>query len=294
MTSDGLNNSNEASDAASSESAQADEQPRDAPLTDDQPTDDDQHNDLEPSTSNDDGEASEELSVDQLTAAFANLMGEAEGTDEDDETEELDAASNETSVDRDDEQADVKQIDKAATASPDNEHDDTPVTPESIVEAILFVGHPQNDPLTARLMASYLRGVSPNEVDSLIEELNATYERQNAAYRISSEGAGYRMTLREDLGWLREAFYGKVREAKLTQAAIDLLAIVAYHQPVERSRVDALRGQPSGAVLNQLVRRELLSVEYTDEKPRKKMFRTTERFLDLFGLESIEDLPSYA
>lgn len=239
--------------------------------------------------------AGDELSVDRLTAAFANLMGEAEEADHG----ALDVPTMDADVETDDEiePDEVPSRRRPVTLKPkqdeDDEQDDGQVTPESIVEAMLFVGHPQNEPLTARLIASYLRGVSPNEVDQLIGELNATYQQQGAAYHIVSDDVGYRMVLREDLGWLRDAFYGRVREAKLTQAAIDLLAIVAYHQPVERTRVDALRGQPSGGILNQLVRRELLSVELTQDKPRKKLYRTTERFLDLFGLDSIEDLPSY-
>ncbi|MCA9151571.1 MAG: SMC-Scp complex subunit ScpB, partial [Planctomycetales bacterium] len=77
------------------------------------------------------------------------------------------------------------------------------------------------------------------------------------------------------------------------QAAVDCLAIVAYHQPIERDLVEKLRGQNSGSLLSQLVRRELLQVEVTNERPRKKLYRTTDRFLDLFGLDCLADLPSH-
>ena len=97
--------------------------------------------------------------------------------------------------------------------------------------------------------------------------------------------------LRESHSALRNAFYGKIRTAKLSQAAVDVLAIVAYHQPLDKNEVEKLRREPSARLLNQLVRRELLSVERTEEKPRRSLFSTTSRFLDFFGLTSLDDLP---
>ena len=75
------------------------------------------------------------------------------------------------------------------------------------------------------------------------------------------------------------------------QAAVDVLAIVAYRQPIAREQVDQLRGRPSGGLLNQLVRRRLLDVQFTDTKPRIKQFSTSERFLELFGIEELAELP---
>ena len=102
---------------------------------------------------------------------------------------------------------------------------------------------------------------------------------------------GYRLGLRDSHSALRNAFYGKVRTAKLSQAAVDVLAIVAYHQPLDKNEVEEMRREPSARLLNQLVRRELLSVKRTEEKPRRSLFRTTDRFLDFFGLTSLDDLP---
>jgi segregation and condensation protein B len=217
------------------------------------------------------------LSVDQLTQAFANLLGD-----------NPQASAGET-----DETA-VESPDPAVSAADDDDDDLAGVTPAAILEAILFVGHPLNEPLSSRRMAGYLRGVSPQEVDGLVEELNERYREQSAPYEIVSQGAGYRLVLRDEYQRLRDRFYGKVREAKLTQSAVDLLAIVAYHQPIAQQQIDRLRGQPSGGLLTQLVRRKLLQVSYTAEKPRQKVYSTTERFLELFRLDSLADLPSYA
>jgi segregation and condensation protein B len=165
------------------------------------------------------------------------------------------------------------------------------LSPQSILEAMLFVGHPQNEPLTARQVSSLMRGVLPEEIDELVRELNDQYETESAPYRVASEGAGYRLVLRDEFSTLREQFYGRVKEAKLSQSVIDTLAIVAYHQPVGLKEIDQLRGKPSGGILSQLVRRQLVKVERSPDKPRDIRYRTTSRFLDLFSLESLEDLP---
>jgi segregation and condensation protein B len=165
------------------------------------------------------------------------------------------------------------------------------LSPKSILEAMLFVGHPQNEPITARQVASLMRGVVPEEIDELVRELNERYDAERTPYHIASVGPGYRLELRGELAGLREQFYGKVREARLSQAAIDTLAVVAYHQPVATKEIDMLRGKPSAGILSQLVRRQLVRIERTPERPKEALYRTTSRFLDLFGLDSLEDLP---
>ena len=165
------------------------------------------------------------------------------------------------------------------------------ISPRTILEAMLFVGHPHHEPLTAKHVASFMRGVRPREVDELIRELNDTYAAENCAYWIESVGAGYRLTLRPELTGLRDRFYGRIKEARLSQQAIDVLALVAYNQPLTRPEIDKLRHASSGAVLSQLIRRGLLRVERPDKKPREPIFYTTDRFLELFGMESLDDLP---
>jgi segregation and condensation protein B len=165
------------------------------------------------------------------------------------------------------------------------------VTPRSILEAILFVGHPTNEPLTSERVAALMRGVRPEEIDDMVGELNAEYAACGAPYAIRSIHSGYQFALRHEYAPLRDAFYGRVREARLSQSAIDVLAIVAYQQPVGPDEIDRLRSKPSGAILSQLVRRDLLSLERQADRKAKPLFRTTERFLDLFDLDDLSDLP---
>src|SRR5262245_52590394 len=105
------------------------------------------------------------------------------------------------------------------------------ITPKSILEAMLFVGHPTGEPLLSERIAALMRGGRASEIDGLVAELNAEFQQQGVAYWIASEGAGYRLTLRPEFAGLCDAFHGRIREARLSQPAIDVLAIVAYHQP---------------------------------------------------------------
>jgi segregation and condensation protein B len=165
------------------------------------------------------------------------------------------------------------------------------ITPKTILEAILFVGHPASEPVAAERIARLMRGVLPAEIDDLVGELNAEYQAEKCPYAILSVGAGYQLALRPEFCPLRDAFYGRIREARLSQSAIDVLTIVAYQQPVAQVEIDRLRGKPSGAILSQLVRRDLLALQHSPDRKASPVYRTTERFLELFDLERLSDLP---
>ncbi len=172
-----------------------------------------------------------------------------------------------------------------------DDEDPCPISPRTILEAMLFVGTPTNQPLTSKQVAGLMRGVRPSEIDALVRELNRDYSARNCPYTIAAEGAGYRMKLRERHARIRDTYYGKARAARLSQAAIDVLAIVAYHAPIGLEEISRLRGKPSGQILLGLVRRQLLRLERSETKPRWTHYYTTPRFLNLFGLESLADLP---
>ena len=174
---------------------------------------------------------------------------------------------------------------------PFEEEDRSEIGPQTIVEAMLFVGNDANEPLPAARMAELMRDVEPEEVVLLIDRLNQQYATAGCPYCIAHEGSGYRMTLRRAFHPLRNRLYGRVREARLSQAAIDVLAIVAYQQPLRGEDVAQLRGKPSNHLLSQLVRRGLLRVERKEDQRRVAWYHTTDRFLMFFRLESLDDLP---
>jgi segregation and condensation protein B len=229
------------------------------------------------------------LPLDELTEAYANLI--AGGDD-----------PYRPAPEREPFRSPAEPADDAEDAEPDEELDESEdepvpeqdlyeVSPRAILEAMLFIGHPQNEPLLCEQVASLMRGVRAQEIGDLVVELNRAYDEEGCPYRVESSGAGYRMVLRDEFHSLRDKFYGRTKAAKLSQAAIDVLAIVAYKQPLTREEVDDLRGKPSGALLRQLVRRQLLRIERPEDKPRAPRYHTSERFLSLFGLDSPQDLP---
>ena len=216
------------------------------------------------------------LSLEALSAAYAEM---------------IDGGS--VPYDRPDGEAPEMQAGGTTDDEPDTSDSDTDceISPRSILEAMLFVGNSANEPLSSKQVAALMRGVRQREIDQLVVELNDEYRQLGCPYSITSVGTGFLLELDEDYRGLREKFYRRTREARLSQAAVDVLAIVAYRQPLNRDEIDKLRGRPSSSVLAQLVRRQLLCQNRSDDNPRKPNYQTTERFLQLFGLRSLEELP---
>ena len=220
-----------------------------------------------------------ELSLDNLGEAYARAAAEHD-------PESFSAVETETEETQDEEDAD-EYVD-------DEEEENEVATPEAIIEAALFVGHPENKSFTEQRLASLMRDVTPDEVVEIIDGLNESYREAEQAFRIVSDEQGYRMTISPALEPIRRSFLGKVREARLTQGAIEVLSLVAYQPGVTRQVVQDQRGRESGSLLSQLVRRQLIEMrrEKGPEGGRAiPHYYPTERFLNLFGLESLDDLP---
>ncbi len=183
------------------------------------------------------------------------------------------------------------QLSTGETPVPPGEEDPCPVNPRTILEAMLFVGNRDNQPISPGRAAELMRDVSVDEIPPLVDELNRRYDAVVAPYRVVGEDNGYRLALSEEFRSLRNRFYGRIREARLSQAAIDVLALVAYGQPMTGERISHLRGKPSRHVLAHLVRRGLLRIERPEPNRRTPHYHTTDRFLRLFNLESLDDLP---
>jgi segregation and condensation protein B len=157
-----------------------------------------------------------------------------------------------------------------------------------IIEALLFVG---GAPLTPEHACQAIRGLSAEQFKEIIDALNRDYRRQGRPYRIQLRDHGYELTLQPHYRAIAERIYGSVREARLSPAALDTLALVAYRQPVTRQEVESMRGSDSGGVLRQLVRLGLIAVGRGEANAREVVYSTTPRFLDLFQLRSLDDLP---
>jgi len=237
------------------------------------------------------------VTLDELTAAYAQSMGARAGPTGEPEQRRpaqwpAEAATDQSADALEDEPSQEPADLRCVPEGEDPDHDDPcPLCPRTILEALLFVGNREDEALTARRAAELMRGVSQGEIPALVDELNRRYASSGCPYRIVSKGAGYRISLHAPFDSIRSKFYGRVRQARLSQAALDVLAIVAYRQPIVAEDVNRLRGIPSGHLLAQLVRRQLLRIERPPGKRRPVSYRTTDRFLGLFGLETLDDLP---
>lgn len=165
------------------------------------------------------------------------------------------------------------------------------ISPRTVVESVLFVGRPDNGPTSARELAAAMRGVSPSEVEAAVAELNEQYDADRAPYHIEQSPGGYRLVLRPEFERVRDKFYGRIKEARLSPAVLEVLAVLAYNQPATAEQLNEIRGEPCGASLATLVRRKLARFDRPADKSGPPTYSTTERFLTLFNLENLDALP---
>lgn len=246
-------------------------------------------------------ELDEEFSLDKLSKAYADVIRKRSGDSELAESGEDDSSTRENPAPTTGNKSSAspqrkKTKDEAAdTELQADDNHGCPIEPETIIESIVFVGAPRGESLTLEGIAAVLRDVSAADVKNSAQELNKKYERDNSAWRIVIEGDGddaeIKMALAENLAEFQNHYFGRNKEVQLSQGTIDVLAVVAYHQPVTKVEVENTRGKPSGSVLSQLVRRDLLEIEVTKDKPARRLYRTSKRFLDLFQLNDVQDLP---
>ncbi len=225
----------------------------------------------------DEPDVDEGFSLEELSQSYQTLVENSESHQ--DAPSEASSAANEEAED-------------AENSQEEESPNEIPVTPVAIIEALLFVGKPDSSEISGKDIAKLMRGVDESEVHRCVQALNDDYARQRRAIRIVEHGAGYRVDLAPEVEAVRENFYGRARDIQLNQAAIDCLALVAYQPGSSREDIEQQRGQPSGGVLNQLVRRQLLEMKREGKgKSAVSRYFPTERLLQLSGLDSLDDLP---
>jgi segregation and condensation protein B len=161
-------------------------------------------------------------------------------------------------------------------------------TVESVIEAVLFAS---DEPLSEGRLADIVEA-SAKQVRELVESLNAKYQANNNAFRIEQIAGGYQMlTLNSYNHWLKKL----VRErdqTKLSPAALETLAIIAYKQPIIRADIEAVRGVAVGEIIRNLMYKGLVKIAGRAEVlGRPMLYGTTKKFLESFGLNSLKDLP---
>lgn len=157
------------------------------------------------------------------------------------------------------------------------------------LEALLFSTH---HPLTAGRLAELLDLDSTKPVRAAIRSLNEQYESSGRSFRVEQVAGGYQLLTLPQHGELLKKLKQKESDAKLTKAALETLAIIAYKQPILRADVEAIRGVACGETIRSLMEKHLVNIAGRAEIPgRPILYGTTKRFLQLFGLNSLKDLP---
>ena len=171
--------------------------------------------------------------------------------------------------------------------SDENDQDFEP-TIDSVIEAILFAS---DEPITPLRLAK-ITEISIKELKKYVKDLNSKYKANQNSFRIGQIAGGLQMmTLPPYSHWLRKLI--RVRgDSKLSPAALETLAIVAYKQPIIRADVETVRGVAAGEMIRSLMFKGLVKISGRAEiLGRPMLYGTTKKFLEIFGLNSLKDLP---
>lgn len=163
-----------------------------------------------------------------------------------------------------------------------------PLSPKGALEALLLVS---SDPVSASTLAQAI-DITPGEAASLLAELKVEYEEANRGFQLREVAGGWRLFTHPAYHDQVEAYVLSWDTQRLSQAALETLAVIAYHQPVTRETVKGIRGVNSDGVISSLVDKGLVrEVGRDSQRGQAILYGTTNAFLEKFGLRSTRDLP---
>jgi segregation and condensation protein B len=160
----------------------------------------------------------------------------------------------------------------------------------ALVEALLLIS---DEPLTSLGLAATL-GFTVDKIDAAFDSLVKRYNSESHGIEIRSVAGGYRFYTKPSLGTWIERYVRDGQVARLTQASLETLAVVAYKQPVTRARISAIRGVNVDGVVKTLESRGLIEIVQTDSDSGALLYGTTNLFLEKLGVASLKDLPEIA
>jgi len=160
---------------------------------------------------------------------------------------------------------------------------------KNIIESLLFVAQ---EPLTIDRLQKIITGAQSQELRGALDELTADYETRQGGFYLNHVAGGYQIRTRPEYKeWIKQMLQPK--PLRLSKPALETLAIIAYKQPVIRSDVEHIRGVDCGGVLRVLLERKFIRVLGRKEIPgRPLIYATTKRFLEVFDLKTLKDLPT--
>jgi len=160
---------------------------------------------------------------------------------------------------------------------------------KQIVESLIFAS---DEPVSAEQLKKYIEDTTIRDIKKAVEQLNLEYSQQNRAFQITTFAGGFQMVTREAFAqWVKKLFFKRIKQ-RLSQAALETLAVVAFKQPVSNSEISSIRGVNCDGVLRTLLERKLITISGRSDGPgRPLLYKTTKEFLVYFGINSISDLP---
>lgn len=179
-----------------------------------------------------------------------------------------------------------------STHSTDTAPDRTPALISAVEAVLLTSSRPLAPAAIAAAISTGGATVPADQVDELVQTLNASLDATGRAARVERVAGGYRLMTRPEHAPVLASIKQQHLHAKLSRAAVETLAIIAYKQPITRADLESIRGVACGEVLRSLMERRLVTIDGRAEEPgRPMLYGTTREFLDQFGLATIKDLP---
>ncbi len=161
--------------------------------------------------------------------------------------------------------------------------------PLDVLEALLLS---TQHPLTAARLAELLKLPGTKPIRPAVMQLNEQYAAGGRSFRVEQVAGGYQILTLPQFGEVLKKLHQKEADAKLTKPALETLSIIAYKQPILRVDVEAIRGVACGETIRSLMEKHLVKIAGRAEEPgRPILYGTTRRFLELFGLNTLKDLP---
>jgi len=159
----------------------------------------------------------------------------------------------------------------------------------AVVEALILASP---EPIPAKRISESDSALTPGKVAQAVLDLNNGYEEIGASFRIREVAGGYQFYILPDFSSYVDVLFTRRRKLRLTRAAMETLAIVAYRQPVSKVDIEHIRGVSSDGVLHNLLEKRLVNIKGRAESAGKALqYATTDEFLKFFGLNKLEDLP---
>ena len=159
---------------------------------------------------------------------------------------------------------------------------------KKIIEALLFAA---KNPLTQAQVNNVFEPETPN-LKEIVELLNKQYTSNDNSFIINKVAGGFQMVSKSEYEYFISKLYKKTARLRLSMAAMDSLAIIVYKQPISRYEIEAIRGVDSSGVLKTLLSHDLIKIKGRDVGPgRALLYKTTNKFLEYFGLDRLSDMP---